>query len=62
MTSLRTIRVIPFYGKSKEWRTSSEKLFLSKARNYGFKNVFLGKYKIPRTDEDYDMESEEEKK
>jgi hypothetical protein len=32
------------------------------ARLYGFKDVLLGKVKVPRTDEDYDMESEEGKK
>jgi hypothetical protein len=58
MTDLSTIRVIPFYGKSQEWPTWSEK-FLAKARRYGFKDVLLGKV---RTDEDYDMESEERKK
>jgi hypothetical protein len=30
--------------------------FLAKARRYGFKNVLLGKVKIPKTDEDYDLE------
>jgi tellurite resistance-related uncharacterized protein len=61
MTDLSTIRVIPFYGKSEEWPTWSEK-FLAKARRYGLKDVLLGKVKVPRTDEDYDMESEEGKK
>jgi hypothetical protein len=61
MTDLSTIRVIPFYGKSEEWLTWSEKL-LAKSRRYSFKDVFLGKVEVPRTDEDYDMESEEGKK
>jgi tellurite resistance-related uncharacterized protein len=61
MTDLSTIRVIPFYGKSEEWPTWSEK-YLAKARRYGFKDVLLGKVKVPRNDEDYDMESEEGKK
>jgi hypothetical protein len=61
MTDLSTIRVIRFYGKSEEWPTWSEK-FLAKARRYGFKNVLLGKDKISKTDEDYDLESEEGKK
>jgi hypothetical protein len=38
------------------------KKFLAKARRYGFKNVLLGKVKIPKTDEDHDLESEEGKK
>jgi hypothetical protein len=29
---------------------------------YGFKDLLLGKVKVPRTDEDYDIESEEGKK
>jgi hypothetical protein len=61
MTDLSTIRVIPFYRKSEEWPTWCVK-FLSKARRYGFKDVLLGKVKVPRTDKDYDMESEEGKK
>jgi tellurite resistance-related uncharacterized protein len=61
MTDLSTIRDIPFFGKSEEWRTWSEN-FLAKERRYGFKDVLLGKVKVPRTDEDYDMESEEGKK
>jgi tellurite resistance-related uncharacterized protein len=61
MTDLSTIRVVPFYGKSEEWLTCSEK-FLAKASRYSFKDVLLGKVKVPRTDEDYDMESEEGKK
>jgi tellurite resistance-related uncharacterized protein len=61
MTDLSTIRVFPFYGKSEEWPTWSEK-FLAKARRFGFKDVLLGKVKVLRTDVDYDMESEERKK
>ena len=61
MTDLSTIRVIPFYGKSEEWPTWSEK-FLAKARRYGFKDVLLGKVRIPKTDEDYEMDSEEGQK
>jgi hypothetical protein len=41
--------------------TWSEK-FLAKARRYGLKDLLLGKVKVSRTDEDYDMESEEGKK
>jgi hypothetical protein len=61
MTDVRTIRIIPFYGKSEEWPFWSEK-FLAKARCYSLIDVLLGKFKVPRTDEDYDMESEEGKK
>jgi hypothetical protein len=60
MTDLCIIRVITFYGKREEWQTWSE-TFLAKARRYSFKDVLLGKVKIRRTDEDYDMESEEGK-
>jgi hypothetical protein len=61
MTDRSTISIIPFYGKSEEWHTWSEN-FLAKARRYGFKDLLLGKVKVPRTDEDFDMESEEGKK
>jgi hypothetical protein len=62
MTALSTIRVIKFYGKSEEWPTWSE-TFFAKARRYGLKDLLLWKVnKVPRTDEDYDMESEEGKK
>jgi hypothetical protein len=61
MTDLSTIRVIPFYGKNEEWPTRREK-FLAKARRYGFKDMLLGKVRIPKTDEDYEMDSEEGQK
>jgi len=61
MTDFSSIRVIPFYGKSEEWPTWSEK-FLAKARRYGFKDVLLGKARIPKTDEDYKMDTEEGKR
>jgi hypothetical protein len=61
MTDLSTLRVIPFYGKNEEWPTWSEK-FLAKARRYGFKDVLLGKVRIPMTDEDYEVDTEEGKK
>jgi hypothetical protein len=53
--------VIPFYGKNDKWPTWSEK-FLAKARRYGFKDVLLGKVRIPMTDEDYEVDTEEGKK
>ena len=61
MTDLSAIRVIPFYGKGDEWPTWSEK-FLAKAKHYGFKDVLLGKVTIPKTDEVFNVESEEGKK
>jgi hypothetical protein len=61
MTDLSTIRVIPFYGKNDEWPTWSEK-FLAKARRYGFKDVLLGNLRIPMTEEDYEVDTEEGKK
>jgi hypothetical protein len=61
MTDISTLFVIPFHGKSEEWPTWSKK-FLAKSRQYGFKDVLLGKVKIPKTDEVYDMELEEGKK
>jgi hypothetical protein len=61
MTDLSTIRVIPFYGKNVKWPTWSEK-FLAKARLYGFKDVLLGKVRIPLTDKDYKVDTEDGKK
>ena len=60
MTDLSAIHVIPFYGKSDEWPTWSEK-FLAKAKRYGFKDVLLGKVTIPKTDEVFNVESEKGK-
>jgi hypothetical protein len=61
MTYLSAIRVITFYGKSDEWPIWSEK-FLAKAKRYDFKDVLLGKATIPKTDEAFNVESEEGKK
>jgi hypothetical protein len=61
MTNLSTIIVIPFYGKSEEWPTCSES-FSAKERRYGYENVLLGRFKVPRIDEDYHIKSEEGKK
>jgi tellurite resistance-related uncharacterized protein len=61
MSDLSTVRMIPFYGKNDKWPTWSEK-FLTKARRYGFKDVLLGKVRIPMTDEDYEVDTEEGKK
>jgi hypothetical protein len=46
MTDFSTIRVIPFYGKSEEWPSWSE------TGPYGFKDVLLGKVKVPMTNEE----------
>jgi hypothetical protein len=61
MTDLSTLRVIPFYVKHDEWLTWSKK-FLAKASRYGFKDVLLGKVRIPMTDKDYEVDTEEGKK
>jgi hypothetical protein len=37
-------------------------VFSQGKRRYSFKDVLLGKVRVPRTDEDYDMEPEEGKK
>ena len=57
MTDLSTIRVIPFCGKVDEWPIWSEK-FLSKAKRCGFKELLLGKWSIPRADEEIDITSD----
>ena len=54
-----SIRVIQFSGKTKDWPVWEEK-FLAKAKRKGFKDVLLGKYKIPKStvilDENLDKE------
>jgi hypothetical protein len=50
MKDLSAICVIPFYGKSDEWLTWSEK-FLVKDIPYGFIDILLGRSIIPKTDE-----------
>jgi hypothetical protein len=53
--------MLPFYRKSEERPTWNEKA-LAKASRYSFKDVLLGEVKIPGTDKDNDMGSEEGKK
>jgi hypothetical protein len=52
MTDFSTIRVIPFYGKSKEYPMRTEKCF-AKAGHYIFTDMLLAKVKYPKTNEDY---------
>jgi hypothetical protein len=49
--------VIPFYGKSNEWPTWSDKV-LAKVSPYGFKDILLGRSIIPKIDEFFYVESE----
>jgi hypothetical protein len=60
MTRLSTVQVIPFYGKSEERQTWSEKV-LAKAKSYGFNDALLGNLKIFMADEVFDIYSEEGK-
>jgi hypothetical protein len=59
MIDLSVVRVILFYGKSSEQPTWSKKL-LAKAKRYGFKDFLFGRAIIPKTDEVFNVESEEE--
>jgi hypothetical protein len=52
--------VIPFYVKSDEWPTWSEK-FIAKAKRYGSKDFLLGRSNIAKSDEVFNVESEEGK-
>jgi hypothetical protein len=54
---MKTIRVIPFYGKVDEWPIWSER-FLAKSRCFGFKDLLLGKLSIPTVDEKFDKGTE----
>lgn len=57
----KTIRVIPFSGKHKDWHKWSVK-FLAKARLKGFLQVLLGKVKPPKHDAVLDETKPAEKK
>ncbi len=46
-TQERSIKVIPFDGKDKDWREWSSN-FLARANLYGYKDVLLGNMKVPR--------------
>ncbi len=45
-TQERSIKVIPFDGKDKDWREWSSN-FLARANLYGYKDVLLGNMKVP---------------
>jgi hypothetical protein len=51
MNDMNAIRVISFCGKVEEWPIWSER-FLAKAKRYGFKDSLLGKFSIPKVDEE----------
>ena len=51
-----SLRYLPFRGKKDEWNMWSQK-FLAKARKKGYKDILIGKTKIPKTsDDDYDVD------
>ena len=50
----KTIRIITFSGKQKDWRMWSAQ-FLARANRKGFKNVLLGKMEVPSEDEEFDI-------
>ena len=49
----KTLRVIPFSGKRKDWQKWSGR-FLANAKNKGYVDVLLGKVKAPKHDEALD--------
>jgi hypothetical protein len=51
----KSIKVITFYGKKKEWRAWEEK-FLARAKRYGYKELLLGLKEIPKASEEVDAE------
>ena len=51
----KTIRVLPFTGKKKEWGPWEEK-FLAKAKRSGYKDVLLGNKEIPKASDTVDEE------
>jgi hypothetical protein len=61
MTNMNAIRVIPFCGKVEEWPIWNE-TFLAKAKRCDFKDLLLGKFPIPKVDEEIDETSDIGKK
>ncbi len=43
----RSIRVVPFSGKSSDW-TTWEETFLARAKQFGYKDILLGKIEVPK--------------
>jgi hypothetical protein len=60
MNDTRPNRVLNFTLKKAEWSTWSEK-FLAKARRSGIKDILLAKVTIPKTNEEINNETDEEK-
>jgi hypothetical protein len=60
MNGMNAIRVIPLCGKVEEWAIWSKRL-LVKAKSCGFKNLLLGKFSIPKVDEEIDETTNVEK-
>jgi hypothetical protein len=58
---MNAFRVIPFFGKVEELTIWSER-FLAKGKHFGFKDLSLGKFSIPRVDEEIDEKSDSRKK
>jgi hypothetical protein len=61
MTDMNAIRVILFCGKVEEWHIWSESS-LAKAKRCGFKDLLLGKFSIPKVDEEINETSDIGKK
>jgi hypothetical protein len=61
MSDLSAIRVLNFSRRKEECPTWSEK-FLAKAKRSGIKDVLLGKLQIPKTSEELEEKSEEERR
>ena len=60
-TKETSLKYLPFSGKKGDWRMWSGK-FLARARKKGYKNVLLGKEKVPQHDASLDPTNPDEKK
>jgi hypothetical protein len=60
MSDFSSIQVLRFSGKKDEWPIWSEKL-LTKAKCSGYKDVLLGNIDIPKSGEEINEKTEEEK-
>ena len=50
----KTIRILPFNWKKKNWAMWEEK-FLARAKREGYKNILLGKETAPKDSETTDL-------
>jgi hypothetical protein len=58
MNDISAIRVLNFTGKKEEWSTLSE-TFLAKARRSRFIEILIGRYLIPKSNDEISEEKDQ---